>query len=141
MKIMSSNQIHSIINPRKLFLIDSLGALLSAVMLGFILPRFEEMFGAPPNVLWCLSFIACVFSIYSFACFLYKKGNWRPYMKLLGIINLMYCVITIGLIIYLYPKLTTLGLMYFVVEIIVIAGLAGLELRTASNKSENRNVQ
>ena len=49
------------INPKKLFLIDSLGALISAVMLGLVLTRFEHIFGMPQNVLYFLSFIACTF--------------------------------------------------------------------------------
>ncbi|AHM62826.1 hypothetical protein D770_22905 [Flammeovirgaceae bacterium 311] len=121
------------IEPRKLFLIDSLGGLLSAIMLGLILTRFENTFGMPEEVLYPLAFMACIFFTYSFICFLSKTANWRPYMKIIAITNLMYCCLTIVLIIYLYQKLTVLGLMYFILEIIVITVLAIVELKTAAH--------
>jgi hypothetical protein len=121
------------INPKKLFLIDSIGALLSAILLGLVLARFENIFGMPPKTLYALSFIACIFSIYSFLCFSGKIENWRPYLKIIAIANLLYCLLTIGLIIYFYQKLTVLGLIYFVLEIIIITILAMIELKTAAN--------
>lgn len=130
---MSFQQTLSTINPRKLFLIDSLGALLSAVMLGFVLVRFESFIGMPQKELYALSFIACIFFIYSLTCFLSKSGNWKPYMKLIAIANLIYCCLTIGLIFYLYQQLTALGLAYFVGELIIITILALFELKTTSN--------
>ena len=60
--------------------------------------------------------------------------NWKPYMKIIAVANLMYVCLTAGLIVYLYQKLTILGLTYFVLEIIVVIILAILELKTASEK-------
>lgn len=132
---MSFQQILNKINPKQLFLIDSLGALLSAILLGFILVRFENTFGMPARVLYPLSFIACIFSIYSLLCFLVKIGNWRICLKIIAIANLLYCCLTLGLIIYVYQKLTILGIIYFVLEIIIITILLIIELKTASNSS------
>ena len=118
---------------------DSLGALLSALTLGLILTKFENIFGMPPKVLYFLSFMAGMFSIYSFLCFfLYKTKNWRPYMKIIGMANLVYCAVTIVLIIYLYHKLTVLGLGYFIFEMSVIIVLGVLELKTAFNRNVAR---
>lgn len=87
----------------------------------------------PYEVLCCLSVIARIFCIYSLLCFLYAGKSWRFYLRIVGMGNLVYCSATIGLIIYFYRQLTALGLIYFVLEIMVIAGLAALELTTASN--------
>lgn len=122
----------SIINPRKLFLADSVGALVSALMLGMVLVKFENVFGVPQKTLYALSFTACIFSIYSFVCFLANMKNWKPYLKFIAIVNLLYCFITLALIIYLCKTLTVLGLTYFVLEIILITILAIIELKTAS---------
>lgn len=126
-------------NPNRLFLIDSVGALLSTILLGFILVRFENIFGMPANALYLLSFIACIFFIYSLLCYLIKIENWRPYLKIIAIANLLYCCLTLGLIIYLYQKLTIFGLLYFVLEIIIVIILSITELKAVSNLTYKKN--
>lgn len=121
------------INPKQLFLVDSLGALVSAFMLGVVLVTLEEMIGMPRQVLYMLSLIACFFFVNSLWCFLRSQENWRPRMKLVAVFNLMYCCLTAGLVIYLYQKLTIWGIIYFVVEKIIVVPLAILELKIASN--------
>jgi hypothetical protein len=121
------------ISPRKLFLVDSLGALLSAILLGLALIRFENIFGIPQNVLYVLSVIPCIFAIYSFLCFLSKAENLQPLMRIIAIANLFYCCLTAGLMVCFYQKLTVLGLIYFVLEIIIISILAFIELKIVSN--------
>lgn len=128
------------ISPKQLFLVDSLGALLSALMLGVVLVRFESTFGMPQKTLYLLSSIACIFFIYSSLCFLYTAENWRRYMKIIAITNLMYCCLTMGLVIYLYQKLTVTGVIYFILEIIVILILVTIELKIAfSSESKMKN--
>lgn len=119
--------------PPTLFLIDGLGALLSAILLGVVLVQFEAIFGMPPNVLYGLAGIAGGFCIYSLSCFLRKPENWRPYLKGIAIANLAYCALTAGLVVYFRQRLTGLGILYFVLEIAVIVGLSVFELKTASN--------
>jgi hypothetical protein len=121
------------IEPKKLFLIDSLGALLSAIVLGLVLVRFIPIFGMPANVLLPLSYIALGFSIFSMICFLSKSEKWRPLMKIIGVANLTYCCITIGALIYLKDNITVFGYLYFVPEIVIIAGLSFLEIKIATN--------
>lgn len=131
---MSFHQILYKISPKQLFLIDSIGALVSAVMLGLVLTRFEPVFGMPAKVLYPLSLIACTFCIHSFLCFLGLIGNLNLHMKITAIANLLYCCLTLGLVVYLYQKLTVLGLIYFVLEIIVVAILSVIELESVSNQ-------
>ncbi|QHT67461.1 hypothetical protein GXP67_12895 [Rhodocytophaga rosea] len=118
--------------PKRLFLIDSLGGLLSAFLLGVVLARFENMVGMPQNVLYLLSFIACVYAVFSFINHWQMKGNWRLYMKVLASANGLYCCLTIALVIYYRQQLTTLGLTYFLLEVVIIILLAYLELKIAS---------
>lgn len=117
------------INPPKLFLIDSLGGLLSAFMLGFVLVKFESSVGMSRSILYFLSGIALVFSVYSFVCFLLKIKKWQIYLKIIAIANLLYCCLTLILLVYWYEKLTILGLIYFVIEIIIVVVLAIIELK------------
>jgi hypothetical protein len=41
-----------------------------------------------------------------------------------------YCILTIGLVIYFYSKLTTLGISYFVGEILILSALIHIEIKT-----------
>ena len=121
-------------NVKKLFLLDSLGALLSAVMLGLVLTKYEAFLGMPSKVLHILTIIPCIFSVYSLLFFLIKTKNWRLYLTIIAIANLLYCCLTTSYIIYEYQQLTIWGLMYFIAEIVVVVVLAMYELNIAKIK-------
>ena len=119
--------------PRWLFLIDSCGAFITAILTGLVLTRLEAYFGMPSVILIPLSIIACVFALYSMACYLFVGQNWRRFLKIIAVANLVYVVITLGLLFWLYAYLTPLGLLYFISECFVIVALSYLELKAASN--------
>lgn len=83
----------------------------------------------PHVILFLLSMIACTFAVYSISCFLFLNRNWRIFLKVIITANLLYCCITMALVIYYYSTLTIVGLTYFVAEIIVIVGLVLIELQ------------
>lgn len=122
-------------DSRKLFLIDGLGALLSAFLLGIVLIRFEAAFGMPRNILYFLSLIACALATYSLTCYFLAKKIRKPHIKIIGWANLSYCCLTIGLLFSFYEKITALGLFYFLGEVAIIITLAAIELRTAYKQS------
>jgi hypothetical protein len=126
---MEFSKIINKISPKKLFLIDSLGALLTAILLGIVLANFETVFGMPCKVLYGLSFMACLFSIYSFLCFLSIMVNWRFYMKVIACANLLYCCLTAVLVVFFYPSLSIFGVSYFLGELVVISILIYLEYK------------
>lgn len=115
---------------RRILLIDSIGALLSTVMLGVVLTRFEPAFGMPAKALYPLSLIALIFCIHSFVSYSGLVKNRALHLKITAIANLLYCCLTLGLILYLYHQLTALGLVYFVIEIIVVTMLSVFELQS-----------
>lgn len=117
---------------KNLFLIDSSGALFSAFLLGVVLVSFESTFGMPRKILYFLAIIASILSIYSSLSYLLIKENRKPYLKVIAFANLLYCCVTIGLILYLFKELTVVGLMYFLTEVGVIIMLAIVELKAAS---------
>ena len=118
-----------LLNPKRLFLIDGFGAFLTAFFLFAMLRTFHDYFGMPKTILDFLSIIASVFSIYSFCCFFLVNNNWSFFLRAISISNLLYCCLTLGLVIYNYPRLTILGVTYFLVEIIVVCGLVFFEIR------------
>lgn len=128
--------VHKTINdlakkPQKLFLIDSLGALLTTFFLFVVLRNFYEYVGMPIPVLTYLSVIALGLCIYSTACFFFLKGNWTPFIRGISIGNLLYCILTMVLVIIYYSQLKTIGMIYFVIEVIIILGLVYIERNVA----------
>lgn len=129
------------VNAKRVFLIDGFGAFLSAVFLFAILKTFNEYVGMPPKILTLLSIIAVVFSIYSFSCFFLVNNNWRPFLLVISIANLLYCFLTVGLVIYAYPRLTISGAIYFLLEIIVVSGLALFEIKVLAAGNRKKEEQ
>ena len=119
------------LHPRKAFLIDGLGALLSAFLLGVVLVRLEYAFGMPRKVLYPLALIACVFAVYSLSCYWFLPQNRGPYLRAIAVANLLYCCLTLGLVVYFYPQLTVLGVAYFFMEIGIVVILAVAEIKTS----------
>ncbi len=105
---------------KKLFLFDSIGAFLTAFCLGVVLANFEEVFGMPKHVLNYLSFIAICYGIYSIFCYFFINHNYRPFLRIIIVANFVYAIITVGLVCYFYQRLTIWGILYFVLEIIVM---------------------
>jgi len=118
------------LNPKRIFLIDGIGALLTVFFLVAILSTFNEYFGMPQKILTILSVIGLFFCIYSISCFFFIKNNWRLFLKVIIIANTLYCCLTIALVIYFYQQLTILGISYFILEIFVVLGLVAIEIKT-----------
>jgi hypothetical protein len=133
---MSIQHIVNRINPKQLFLVDSIGALISAVMLGIVLTYFEGYIGMPVTVLQPLSLIASFFCIYSFVCFSLNPRNYKPYLIIIAIDNLIYCGISLFLMIKYHESLTALGFTYFILEKLIVLALAITELKVALKKVE-----
>ncbi len=118
------------LNPRILFLVDGLGALTTAFFLFVILKTYNEYIGMPQLILNYLSIIAVLLSLYSMSCFSLLKNQSQIFLRIIGVANLLYCCLTMGLLIYNYQGLTILGATYFLTEIMIICGLAFVELKT-----------
>jgi energy-converting hydrogenase Eha subunit G len=115
-------------NPKRLFLLDGLGALTSAALLFFLLSNFDDIFGVSKPIVDVLAGIALIFSVYSLSCFFLVKQKWKMFLSLIAITNIFYCLITAGYLYFDYPQLTLLGLLYFIGEIAIILTLVYLEL-------------
>ena len=120
-------------NTRKLFLLDSIGAMLSAFMLGVVLVRAEHIFGMPAQVLYPLAAVAAIFFLYSFTCYLKVRANPAPFLKFIAIANSIYSVITLSLVYQYFQHLSIYGVGYFIGESIII-----LILVTAEWKASNQ---
>lgn len=115
-----------------MFLIDGLGAILTSLLLSQVLARFEAVFGMPRDILWLLAGVAACFAVYSISCHLFLTKNGKPYLQGIAVANMIYCLTTLGLVLYLWASLTYLGLAYFIGEMIIILILVKLEFRVAN---------
>ncbi len=105
---------------------------MTAFFLFVIERQFNAYFGMPKNELTYLSLIAVLFCSYSAACFLFLKGGLKPFIRLIGIANLIYCVLIIGIMFKYKLLLTIIGTTYFLIEIVIICGLSYVELNVAT---------
>lgn len=126
-------------NPRRIFLIDGAGAVLTAFLLCVVLASFESFFGMPARVLYMLGAVAVVFAVYSFSCYCWLKRSHRSFLAAIIFANLLYAVLSLGLVIYYFPQLSSWGLLYFAGEIIVILVLVSIEYRCLK-RFENKDA-
>lgn len=118
-------------NPKRLFLIDGIGALTSAFVLGVVLVNLQPHFGIPIPTLYFLASLPCVFMIYDCYFYFKKQSNLGRSLNGIALINISYSFLSIGLACYHYQKITSLGWTYILVEIAIVLGLSILELQVA----------
>lgn len=59
-------------------------------------------------------------------------------MKIIAVVNLLYCCLTTALVLYLYQHVSIFGIVYFAEEIVIVTVLAIIELKTESNNTPFR---
>lgn len=118
--------------PKILFLTDGLGAMLTTLLLYVALRNFNEYFGVPKTILTFLSAISMCCCLYSTTCFIFLKTNWVPFIRIISYANLLYCILTIGFLLKYKSVITILGIVYFLVEVIIVCLLAYIELKVAT---------
>lgn len=127
---------HFTCNPKQLFGIDASGAFITVVLLVTVLINPGLYLGLPDRILLFLLGISASIFGYSLLCCLTVIKKQQLFLVVTGIVNLLYCLLTFGLIIGYYSEMTILGMLYFCFEIIIIFFLACIELKTAKKLSE-----
>jgi hypothetical protein len=122
-------------NPRRLLLIDCLGALVTAGCLAFVLAPLETYFGMPRNILFPLAIAAGCFALYSGTCYFLSDGKRPLWLTIIATANLLYCCVTAWLLFQMNEQLTPLGLIYFILEILVILVLVRVEYMAVGRNS------
>lgn len=132
----------SILKGQKIFLVDAIGAIISALSL--LIPySFEDFFGMPKSEVRIFIAIALLYSIYSTTIYLIKKENWKPFLTIIVLLNISYCILTVYQIFKNLNTITLYGHLYFVSEILIILTLSIFELRLSSitaNNGENQKL-
>ena len=98
---------------------------------------FDQFVGMPRNVLLYLTIIALVFCLYSITCFFIVGAGWRLFLKAIVTANLLYCLLTIGLVIFYHDSIHILGMAYFFGEIVIICVLVTVEVKFILSSARN----
>lgn len=120
-----------VIKPPQIFLLDGVGAIVSAFSLGVLLVHFNIYIGMPIKWLYLLASLACCFAFYSLGCYYLKPNNWRSFLKGIATLNILYCLLSLALMSYFFNQLTLIGISYFIVEKAIVLSLAFIEFKVA----------
>lgn len=88
----------------------------------------------PKSYLPVLLFIAGCFSSYSLSCYYLKPSNWKTFLRLIAVLNLLYCAFTLYVVSENTNTFSALGYAYFGVELAIIFPLALVELYVAGQR-------
>lgn len=113
--------------PEVLCFIDAVGALLTAIFLYVILRNFQQV-GMLIQVFDYLILAALLLFFFSGANFLLVKKRYKYYFGIVGVANLIYCIVTACLVYSYFDQLAILSKWYFILEIIIVCMLAYVEL-------------
>ena len=112
---------------RQLLLIDLVGALVSAFLLGVVLPISQALFGIPLSVLYTLAAVPVGFALLDwYSLGRSSEGKVRG-LRLIALLNGGYCGLSLVLGWWHRGQLTALGWGYLTGEVLVVLALAFLE--------------
>ncbi|REJ78149.1 MAG: hypothetical protein DWQ47_17545 [Acidobacteria bacterium] len=115
---------------RKLiFLIDGIGAIVTAGLLTLVVARFESLFGMDSRIAYALAAAALFLAVISLTCFALNPQKWKTFLLAIAVLNTVYCITTLSLVVYLSGSLNWLGISYFLGEVVIIMALVMLEWR------------
>ncbi len=117
---------------KRLFLLDAIGAIISAFLLGVALVYFETYFGIPKETLYVLATLPIFLAIYDLIIYFFVDSNLSLLLKIIAVTNLLYCMFSLGLAMFHFESITLLGWTYIIIEVLIVVLLACYELRVAS---------
>ena len=128
-------------HTNRLFWLDACGALVSISIIGFIWTKNAELIGMPKDELYLLATIPIFFIIYDLLAIRTAdifKANW---LVGIAVLNSMYCLLSAGLLIHHSNHISTLGWVYFTVEIAIVLYIAYLELKLSNSLKANQRAE
>ncbi len=125
-------------NPRKLFLIDGLGALLSSFLTGVVVAGFRDYFGIPLQAIYLLAVVPLFFAGYDTFCFLTYRGRPARRLQVIASLNILYCLLSFSIMVLYRESLTLLGYLHLIAEAVVVSFVAAFELSMARHYPPKR---
>jgi len=132
--------VHSV-TPKKLFLIDGIGALLSIFLLGVVLVRYEFIFGLPPTTLYVLAGIPVFFAIYDLFAYKTEGAKAGKLLRGIAVMNVLYCCLSIGLAACHHEVVTGFGWVYIIIEVMIVFALAMVQFKRLIGDSRDGSLK
>ena len=115
------------LHRRNIFLLDGIGAVVSVLLLGVVLPAIQPWIGMPLKALFLLAIVPVFYGAYSFACYRFADPRNPRWLQAIMVANLLYCVLTASLTVIHFHEMTQLGVAWFIIDGLVIVGVVALE--------------
>ena len=122
----------SLINQKTIFLLDGVGALVSAFSIGVVLTTYQSYIGMPLGILYLLAGLAVGCAAYSLTRYWFADLSRPFWLKGIIFLNLSYCWLSLFFVVTKFHLLTALGLAYFVLEKVIVLLIVALEWRILS---------
>ncbi len=122
---------------KNIFIIDGLGAFISAIMLGWVMSHYHEVIGVSVNTLRFLAIIPCFYLLLDIYSHFQEDGFQQRLLRVIAWLNILYCICSVAILFLHIDSLTWLGYAYFIGEIIIILLLAQHELSLANARTYN----
>ncbi len=119
-------------SPRRVFLTDALGALLTTAILAGGLMPLRTYLGLDAATLYGLAALVSLLFVYSLTIFWIRPRRWVPFLRIIALANASYCLITLSILGLRHAEITALGYAYFIGEALLIATIAWTEWRYAA---------
>lgn len=119
--------------PRKLFLIDGIGAFMTTLAMVMACLYLSSYFGLSPTIFRLLAILAACLCLYSVSCFLWVKKKWSTFISIIAVANMLYGITSIAFAIIYYRQIQIVGVIYLSLETMIISVLVNIELRVAKN--------
>ncbi len=117
-------------HPKQLFLIDGVGALVSAIMWGVVFVQFETITGFPANTCYFLAVFPVFFMVFDFASYLWaKKLNLN--LRYIAMQNAGYVLISLLAMVKHAETITLFGFGYLFMEIVIVLFLVRVEWKVS----------
>jgi hypothetical protein len=134
--------IHKAVNfftnhPNRLFLLDGIGAILSAILLFILHFFFQVTTGLPQLIVYALVAAALFLSAYSLTCSWLLRRCHARYLRVIALLNGTY-LLTVWILLVLYcSRLHPILIICFILESVVLGFLIYLELKVTNQLIRN----
>ena len=124
-------------HPSRLFLLDGIGATLSAALLLLLHFVFQVTNGLPPLIVYALVAAALFLSAYSLTCSWLLRRCHARYLRVIALLNGTY-LLTVWILLVLYcSRLHPILIICFILESVVLGFLIYLELKVTNQLIRN----
>jgi hypothetical protein len=124
-------------HPSRLFLLDGIGATLSAALLLLLHFVFQVTNGLPPLIVYALVAAALFLSAYSLTCSWLLRRCHARYLRVIALLNGTY-LLTVCILLVLYcSRLHPILIICFILESVVLGFLIYLELKVTNQLIRN----